>query len=339
MLLLLLIISYILNAQQRTSNIGNQQNPDPIDIASLLPIPPPNFSLSEHSLGIPIRFDITTAPQLPLDANVYQIDQGPYTKDQAVLFAQKVGITSEPFEATDAISGTMFIFTPPDATLLIYPDQHVIDFKPNVENNAQITTEFNGLTAENIARKYLVTLGFFEKESDLVLEKRENTVDETNEVGGLGDPNAVSYQFTYLVNGYKILGESYNLGTAYVQLNSKNEIVRVYVQEKPVTKIYGKYPLKDYSEIVDSIRASAIIQSVGDSSLGGLNVNARTVKEITISKIEIAYLSQTNSNAKFLQPIFHLKGTATLTNGKIVTAALYMPAIKQAVYQAQPTNQ
>ncbi len=275
-----------------------------------------------------VIFDSNASFNLPKYLKIYKIENLPFTKEEAYLFAEKLETDQNFFEVNDAIFGKIFLFSGENSSLRITPYQHILDYKkfnitdenlkfvPKTEEIAKIALSFL-LEKQLIPNKEYITFSNI-KALSIRQQLEENSTSQ---------PNAISISFLTKIESYPLYGSSYNTGVINVILNNELKVFRVYADlpEKIISS--DTYPAKDLEYLKKNASTEAIIQSLDNGRIDVSDLSGGLVKQIEINEIETGYLQETAADAKYLQPVFHLKGTATLLTGVKVNTALYMPAI------------
>jgi|GEM_PF-6365677 len=275
-----------------------------------------------------VIFDSNASFNLPKYLKIYKIENLPFTVEEAHLFAKKLETDQSFFEVNDAIFGKLFLFSGENSSLRIAPSQHILDYKkfnitdenlkslPKTEELVEIALSFL-LEKQLIPNKEYITFSNIK-----ALSIREHL-----EENPTSQPNAISISFLTKIESYPLYGSSYNTGVVNVTLNNELKVFRVYADLPEKITSSDIYPTKDLEYLKKNASTEAIIQSLDNGRIDVSDLSGGLVKQIEINEIEIGYLQETTVDAKYLQPVFHLKGNATLLTGVKVNATLYMPAI------------
>lgn len=301
------------------------------------PSPVPPITTALPKLEIPagystekpfLTFNPNITFQAPSSLRVYKIERSEWTREEAMQIASNLGVNENFFETKDAIFGTLFLFYGESSSLRIAPSQHIIDFKYFNITEEALSPVPASAQLEQIAKNFLLDKKVVSDLNGLSVNKAgplsiRMHMDENTNL----PPNAASVSFLTKIDGYPLYGSSYSTGVISVTLNSNLEVFSLYADlpEKVVPDVYS--PTKSLSYLAENGSSEAVIQSLDDGEIDVSDISGNLVQHILVNEIEIGYLQELRNDAEYLQPVFHLKGLATLSSGRAVAVALYIPAV------------
>ena len=260
---------------------------------------------------------------------VVDSSQGLLTEVFAKKIALNLGFSGEPTIIDDVFDGNTYFWRNGESTLFAYERSGKIRY-----SSGKFTQSINKQLSEDsvlsTAQKYVSDNEIFESSSF-----------QTGKIKYLGQiPNsegfqeakketAVLFQVGILPKNidYEFISTSSVEPTSYVQINRDGSIYSFQITLfPPIIKGTSEHFLKNYDEILSSLNKAVLIEMREETQLLS-DVSNTLIEDITINKIEIAYLIESTEQTEYY-PIYKLSGEATLSNsqGKY-EATLYLPAI------------
>lgn len=294
-------------------------------------VPVPKFSSPYKTLVGQYLVEFDLDPErlsLPPSLSVFEIQESPLDEIFIRDLAENLGFADEPLVNQDPLLGDTWLYFGTGYSLRVIPGKKIIDFKTGLTPRGTFIGSIDEDLAQNKALAFLEDNGFLET-SDLTLHKiTPIAVGLEGHIDPNGSPTMVSLSFVKTFNGFKVLAASAETGIVNVTLNADYEILSVYLDDLPVVSQGSAYPTKSFDEVVSSSEKEASLQSLADGKLNPSDVVIR-VSKIVITDIEVAYVQEIASPETYLQPVYLLKGTATLEDGSKVKALMYLPALKR----------
>lgn len=255
----------------------------------------------------------------------------PWEESEILNIAKNAGFNEKDYiTSKDIKRGITYIFKGQGETLTVYSRTNQISYVKEGEQaiiNKQLTNDAiiqiakDFLNDKSLSDNNKLSFSFitFMKigpaiEHVEIVPKEEATVYVVNFVPVDSDIKLVDFNpFTSMINVWVLPDGSV---TKAEIINSANTS---FTEEK--------YPLKDYSDFVNSVQNATMV-NLDDGNVFMGDLSSGSVEKVTIEKIELAYFRQ-NNTSNIYQPIFLLNASAELTGyEEPVNAVLYLPAIK-----------
>jgi len=259
------------------------------------------------------------------------IPAGPFTQEEVMPFAEKLGFASEPIVAEDVSEGTVYIWSNLKDNLVVYSKSRRVEYGLNqtpdnvinkqLSDEALIKISEDFLTKNFLSAAEEISFSFFTFLKSAGLP--EGFYQSTKEEASIYQVN-----FSPVSSEYKILTLEPGSSPIYVWALPDGTISKAIVNKNLNLSVSGeKIPLKNYEEFTASLN-KAVLVSLDDGNLLLSTLPKSDVQRIVISEAELVYLMDSSSSESF-QPIFLLKGKARVKGyDNEVRGLLYLPAFK-----------
>ncbi len=250
--------------------------------------------------------------------------------DQEVAaIAQKLGFTSGPQKAKDALEGDMIIYSSEKAYLIATLAKGKIEYqltsRPLVLNKGFSDSQLIKNATDFLSQNNLVTEGSIKFSSFAFLKTggpQGFTITNKN------DSSFYQLNFAPQVSSLEV-----------ITLNPINSPIAVRLL--PDGRVYGatvfrfgsvkessdKFKVKSFESVSSSINANgATLINLDQGNLSPTDLVSGAISKVTLNEIKMAYLESGDSS--LLQPVFILNGVAQITGlSKEVAATFYLPAV------------
>lgn len=260
------------------------------------------------------------------------VPEGPFTQEEVIPFAEKLGFSNEPIVAEDVSEGTVYLWSDPKDNLVIYTKSRRIEYGLNqtpdnvinkqLSNEAIIKISEDFLTKNFLSAAEKVTFSFFTFLKSAGLP--EGFYQSTREEASIYQVN-----FSPISSEYKILTLDPRSSPIYVWALPDGIISKAIVNKNLSLSVSGaEIPLKNYDEFSASLD-KAVLASLDDGNILLSVLPKSDVQRIVVNEVELVYLIDSSISEAF-QPVFLLKGKARVkTYEEEVGALLYLPAFKK----------
>jgi len=257
--------------------------------------------------------------------------KNPFSQDEAVFFAAKLGFKSEPLVTRDISEGTVYLWSRTNDNLVIYSKSRRIEYSLNqtptnvinkqLENNALIKSSENFLAKNFLSSFEKISFSFFTflksegpPEGFYQSSKEEASIYQIN--------------FSPIESEFKFLTLDPRSSPIYTWVLPDGTISKAVVnKELDISFSEEEYTLKNIDELKGSLDKSVLV-SLDDWNILLSVLPKRDVQRIKVSEIELVYLMD-SPDSKVYQPVFLLKGKVNLRGyPDEVNALLYLPAIR-----------
>lgn len=251
--------------------------------------------------------------------------------DESRKIANKLGLNFEPVVVPDVIEGTKHRYTGSNYVLLLALKTGKIDYVRNLILGEIANKQLSDKDIIKVAEDFLI-------KNELVSSEEVNTLSvsyyEKRSSSGLYQTtreDAYFYQvnFSTSISEIPVLTLNPQNSPVYVRVLPDGTILKAHVEKLgQVTQNDQVRRLKKYDGVIGS-KESAILISLDEGNVYLPDIPADSIKQITITEIELAYLIE-SSTTQVLQPIFLLKGLAGVSGfPNELKAVLYLPAISE----------
>lgn len=294
---------------------------------TVLPAEPKISQTYKGSLSISLKLkesDFKYPGSLPF----LEITRQVLTEDYFNKIASFLGFTESSTQINDAQDGLTYFWRTGNKTLFAYANTSKIRFTSGgslIVPNKQLSD----VAVTAIVNKFLTDSGILTTGSfslDNVQYLKDDLQKESFRKSTKDDFTLFQVNILPGSAGYEIISPTSTESTNYVQLTQDGNIYAFQIivfgaaQKGPVN-----YSIKTYNEVADSIDKSILISLDGEET-PMQDLPPDFVREISVSKIDVAYLLDTPSSTS-LQPVYKLTGVATLSNSTQVEAILYLTAL------------
>ena len=252
-------------------------------------------------------------------------------REEIVSIAKKLGFANDPLEASDVLSGSVFIFSGAKSSFVATPKTATMDYTLN-ELPAALNKQLSDESIKKIARDFLVNSGFFGSEEIVFGELLF-----LRETPGEGFyPTSRAAASFYQVNFYPKAA-----GRTVLKLSPQDPLIGVrvlpdgevfsghVVRIGTLSESSQEYQLKNYKEFSAEIN-KAIIVSLDEGNLYLPDLPEGAIKRVSIKDAELSFLLESVASP-VLQPIYLLLGTAEVVGySSPVSVSLYLPAISSS---------
>ncbi len=253
----------------------------------------------------------------------------PVTTQESQEVAKNLNFTNNPIISKDVDLGELHIYNSNKDSLVIYLDPNIF----NYSLNAPLDTVDKQLSDDEIIAisKNFLTDNFLIDPSSIDFVnfnyKKATQVSEGIYTTSKTDADFVQVNFSPIVNDLAIITLDPDSTPYYVWMLSDGTIHATNIKKLGnISETSEVFDLKNFNEVNNSLDSAKLI-SLDQGNVHLPDINSQYIKSITISEIELAYLFP-DANSDLLQPIYILRGRASLINPlKEVDAVLYMPAI------------
>lgn len=300
------------------------------------PLPKPPGFIQEPSIPKQLQGDINLTPKFtekdfnfPKVAALLTIEKAtPFTESEANSFGSEFGFSSQPDKVEDIVDGATYIWNNIDSSLIVYSKSRKIEYSLN-EIPSAANKQLSDDLIKNTAFEFLQEKDLAENLDFSFFTFLEKPIGDEG-ISITTKASAVIYQvnFSPKVAQAKLLTLDPKTSPVYVWILPDGNIARASITKLGnVSKTTNTYPLKNYSQVISSIKSATIV-SLDDGNIHIPNLSVQDIKNIDITEIELAYLLE-SPNTTTLQPIYTLKGTAEFVGlSQKVSAYLYLPAIQ-----------
>ena len=310
----LIVVSFILKKEEATK-------PSPS-----LPLPKIP-SLLEGDYPIEVVFEKRDF-DFPSSMYVLQLEKQLLLENGINNIASNLGYTDEPLVMDDVFDGKIYIYRNEESALTASIKNQEFDYTLN-----QIPSYVNKQPSDEAligtARDFLIENGFVSSEDIQFV-----SFVYLKETPGQGlyltsKENAALYQvnFSSEIDDATILTLNPLNTPVYVRILPDGSVFQAHASRLgTVTESVNQYKLKTYEEVINGINDS-ILMSLDDGNIHLPDISNTSISKITITSIQIAHLLS-NSTTTTLQPVYLLKGTASIVGFPTeISASMYLPAI------------
>jgi len=285
-----------------------QKNPSPPPPPS---IPSPRFETSSINQQTPIFIkNQTNELNIPKSLPVYTLDITPLTLLESTNIAQKLGFNDQPTTLQDSLTGTVYLWSNENSSLLITPQLHLIDYKSTPTENNTLNIPFaNNQELINIATNFITKYNFIssqEIEFDQIIffKNAVNQIQPTTK----SQSDIAAVIFNQKLNQFPIINTDPQDYLINIKVDKQKQVVAATLRLFNPPLSQSNYPLKDLNQIQNSINKSQL-QSLTNDYGGSDNINSSQINRIDTTSLKVAYLLENQSGQNFLQPIFIFQAT------------------------------
>ena len=298
---------------------------------SVVPVSPLKPKLSSQDETIQNDFNITLEIgnndiSFPEKAAIYRVLSSKLIESQSVDISKNLGLEGKTLEFDDTLRGKVLLIVGEDDSLIIAPEAGVIEYRidPNINSLGQFPSD-----EELVSKAWdlLTKVDLFTYENLIFSSiKYTHLVEEGVETVDKEQANIATLYFKNTLDGIDVVGNQYENGTVYVQIDKDGIAYALFADLLPVVEKTIEVRIKSFDEIKNSLN-DAEAQKLGDILI--LDTFPGFIKEVKIDQIKLAYLNEYGIGQEYIQPIFVLTGKATTMDNKSVDAVFYMPAVSQ----------
>lgn len=252
------------------------------------------------------------------------------SESEAKSIANKLEFLFEPLTANDYFDGQTYIWKSQSASLVVYSKPRKFIYSVNAQSGASnnklsdesyISIAEGFLTSKNIISKDKLSFSFLNfidvhEPEGFYPTRRENA-------------DLIQVNFSPVKSDIKLVTLDPNSSPISIWMQSDGTIVKAVVSEiGEVEKGTTSYELKDYDEVVASLKDAKVVSiDYGNTDITS-GFEDTPLESVTINTVEIAYLYD-SPRSQLLQPMYLLKGKGKFRETlEEVEVTLYLPAIK-----------
>lgn len=271
---------------------------------------------------------------IPKTLPIYEINTTPLSLEESRVIAKNLGFLEEPTKLADVNMGVVYYWFG-DKGLRIIPSLRVIDYGNSAPSGDKTTPFQDDEKLKTIAQSFISDKSLLELSSINFIEIRflKEIVDElvitTKDAANLAD-----VIFSEKIGGYPVVNNIGQGSTISVKITRNQEIYSVYFDKFSAKSTKPEYPLKNFEELESSLNKAKIL-SLNEGNIEVDLLSSKDIKMVLFEKVSLAYLQEYSPAQILLQPIFVLGAVAELTDGRNVSARLYLPAISEQYLKAQ----
>ncbi|MDP3994386.1 MAG: hypothetical protein Q8P91_00960 [bacterium] len=280
------------------------------------------LEVDKNSFNFPLK--------LPL---LKQEGLSPISETRIKSIADNLGFSSDPVFANDAVNGIVNIWNNKDNFLIITPKIRKIKFGPASNPQREIANALNKQLSEkdivSSAENFLIDKIGLDKSSlvfaNIVYLQMQTGLELFKETGKK-DSTIFQVNFSYSGSPYPILTLEPQSTVVYVQILKDGSVLNSEINlVNNFSAGLTEHKLKSYEEVAGSLDR-AILVSLNDGNINLPDLKKDDLSKISINEIQLAYLLDTPLS-EYLQPVFVLKGTASISGSGIpVNADFFLPA-------------
>jgi hypothetical protein len=288
--------------------------------------------------GLPIKVEVKSS-EFNFPEKLPYLKQNtitPLTGEQSVLIATNLGFTKDPLKFTDVKNGEVNIWNSDNYSLMIYPKIRKIKLVPASDPREKIASAINKQFSD---QEYLsLASDFFNQKisldnsnisfSNYVYLKVESGLELYKETAK-ENAQITQLNFSQSSSKYPIMILNAQDSQIIIQFLRNGEVLNF--EASLLTNLTSgeiEYRLKKYDEFTKTANESILV-SLNDSNVNLPDLNSKSISEIIVSEVKLVYLLD-KPNTDFFQPVFLLKGAATVQGfPDKVSALLYLPAFSK----------
>lgn len=266
----------------------------------------------------------------PKNLPVLKIAPVPISVDEADSVAAHLGLTTAPLEFNGVFEGPLRIYQGDESSLTVSTVKGKFQFVNYVFPESVENKQLSDAQIIQTAQDFLLSRGFvsdsgLKASSVLYLEERsgEGSYEVAKENADLFQVN-----FSSSVSEAPILSLTPQSSPINVGVLPDGTVFKAYVEKLTgISQSSESYKIKSYEEFLAN-KNSAVLVTLDEGNINLPDIPKGNIKKIDVDEIELGYLYEF-SGATILQPIFVLRGSATLTGYPNIEAILYLPAISR----------
>lgn len=298
------------------------------DTEKLLPIPKPRFQ--EYQIKTTLNYSnlLKNFPEIPQSESVYEVGSPSFLDQEAIKIAEKFNLKEKP-NFKDFENKIYYEWIRPEKDLIINLTEGNLDFirKDLKLNNFSLISLPDISEVNSITQLFLEEKGLLpSKDIELSIKDKSYLQSFGLEYGVTNNPQeafAIEVSLQYKLNNIRFLEND-----VVILIGDKNEVLKLEYQSMfKNLQSFDTYPLKNKSEIIESLKSIKSINYFKIINDYALPMESENIKSIDLNKIELVYLKNTAPQS-YLQPIFFISGQGILSGNKIAEVGIYLPAIK-----------
>lgn len=263
---------------------------------------------------------------IPKELPVYSFSSSKMSFPEADMTATALGFKNQSFVLNDALDGTIHVWSEKNKYLQISLDRKIIDYKNTITYplSASFLPEDQFI---NIASKFLTDNKLVYGNISVDIIRYVDTKAEGYRTVPKELANGIDILFRQKIGEYEIVNNTEGIGTTFVRLNRQGEIGAAYSDNADrQLNMTQNYPVMQYEQLINNLK-NARVQLLDNGNIYLPDTSARNIKRIAVKKVSIVYLQETKVDQELLQPVFYLEGEAKLSDDRVVSAILYLPAV------------